>query len=111
MGVLYAGDETVADDEAQDTAKYSNLYRKMVRQRGDSIDSILLSAVCPVVFPVPGYDSSDKERVGKMEMGYIHSRIYHGYGMVYFCIGLPDCKIVSIRKSVIRRSKRPHKQL
>ena len=29
MGVLYAGDETVADDEAQDTAKYSNLYRKM----------------------------------------------------------------------------------
>ena len=45
MGVLYAGDETVADDEAQDTAKYSNLYRKM------SADGVTpLIAFCYLLF-------------------------------------------------------------
>lgn len=45
MGVLYAGDETVADDEAQNTAKYSNLYRKM------SADGVTpLIAFCYLLF-------------------------------------------------------------
>lgn len=45
MGVLYAGDETVADDEEADSVKYANLYKKM------SADGITpLVAFCFLLF-------------------------------------------------------------
>ena len=45
MGVLYSGDDTVADDESSDTAKYHNLYDKM------SADGITpLIAFCYLLF-------------------------------------------------------------
>lgn len=45
MGVLYSGDDTVADDNNQDTEKYSNLYKKM---SNDGITS--LTAFCYLLF-------------------------------------------------------------
>ncbi len=45
MGVLYAGDETVADDEEADSVKYANLHKKM------SADGITpLVAFCFLLF-------------------------------------------------------------
>lgn len=45
MGVLYSGDDTVADDNNQDTEKYSNLYKKM---SNDGITPLI--AFCYLLF-------------------------------------------------------------
>lgn len=45
MGVLYSGDDTVADDGNQDAAKYSNLYNKMSK---DGVTPLI--AFCYLLF-------------------------------------------------------------
>ena len=83
MGVLYADDDSFAEDE----------------RRHNTPVSLLLPAFRTPILPMYSDNSSYKRRDRLMEMGHLHSRLHHIIGMDSVCRSLSDRMYIYVELS------------